>query len=698
MSESKLKNKILEMTAEQVDRLCELWARMFGPETREAYLEKLNSHACSIFNDVFKESEERLNIYESEISTLRNEAADVMRLLNKTIDIGEKPAGMPLSIWQTKLDESIQHLRAELQERRAEICELLLQQEVLCDELDEPPLPLLADPLPKAEEMDEFRNHLERLRAERDSRTDELYKLRDEIKQDMKLLELLPQTDAEERLLNQPNHNLTPDTFNALRKLKKTYGEEVEELRTRIEDMRGKIHVLWERLQETDESVMRPVREAIDYTRTTYEILNTELKRCQALRRQNLKTYIEQLRVEIKDWWDLTLKSEQERDRFYDYKNNWYSEVLLELHELELDDLKTYYNNNKELFELFARRAELWERMEALEAKAKEPNRYNNRGGQLLKEERERKTITAKLPKIEQQITELVHAYVEREHHPFLVHGENILERMANDWEQRRQVKEQQSSARKQNSNATPSTVGKMLPPPAPGSAIQRTPISLKNMSAMSSSTMSLRKTPSQTHLNTNMSAVGAKTTGNLHKRKFPMAPEGPKQSQTPLAKRSLLSKLNSLKGSTNSLRNPTERLVATHQQKACKSPVRKVRILADTMRRSGGLGRRSAGGSSSASKRPLKTKRPVSKLVMPRIHVEFATDDSDTANDENKDNGNIGFDAAAVEEDRNDTYERFEKCVETAAARSSVLPVRPVQQQEELKALQQSSLDGGAR
>lgn len=46
--------------------------------------------------------------------------------------------------------------------------------------------------------------------------------------------------------------------------------------------------------------------------------------------------------------------------------------------------------------------------MIAFEAKESEPGRYNNRGGQLLKEEKERKMISTKLPKIEDQLRQLV--------------------------------------------------------------------------------------------------------------------------------------------------------------------------------------------------------------------------------------------------------------------------------------------------
>ncbi|KAH8287113.1 hypothetical protein KR054_003242 [Drosophila jambulina] len=610
------KAEILEMTAENVDLLHAMWLRIFDTKTCGDFLHRLKDHAQTFYTDLLNESREKQQTILDDIASLRAEARDLTRLLHEQVDIGERPDDVPLVIWQLKLDKGIEHLREELARRRAEIGELLLQQEQLCEELGELPLPLLADPLPLPEEMDAFRDHLEQLRAQRVLRLKEMDQLRQSIKQNMKLLECLPQSDLEERLLNQVDHCLTPEAFERLRRLQKELSDQMQEMRERIDDMRGKIHVLWERLQETDEYAMRRVREATEYTQYTYDVLREELQRCQALRRQNLKIFIEQLRVEINKWWDLTLKSPQERKRFSNYYNDWYNEDLLELHELELDDLKSFYENNKEIFDLYESRAELWARMEALEAKASEPNRFNNRGGQLLKEERERKAITSKLPKIEQQITELVQAYEAKENTPFLVHGENILERMAADWERHRQAK-LQSSARKKAPTTAPASASKIMPPPALGSTAPRTPRTLRNMSAMSSSTMSLRKTPSTQNLRP---LNVTKSTGNLHKRLNPsgiVAP-GPK---TPNAKRSLIGSLNAVKGSS-AVRGSSQ----PHSQlKTSKSPLKRVRVLETTLRRSGGMGRRSFG--TRASKKP-RTKA-TEKENAPNEPDDYTTDDN---------------------------------------------------------------------
>ncbi|KAH8273350.1 hypothetical protein KR018_005411, partial [Drosophila ironensis] len=645
-----IKGEILEMTGVHVDQLHVMWSHIFEPKTCDDFLLRLKSHADAFYTDLVNESREKQQDILAEIAGLRAEASTLQRLLHESVEVGERPDEMPLVVWQQRLDKSIEHLREELARRRAEICELLLQQEQLCEELGELPLPLLDDPLPTAEEMAAFRERLQQLAGERERRLEEVAQMRTAIRRDMKLLECLPQTDAEERLLSQGDLRLTPETVARLRRLQAEMGGQVRELREKIDDMRGKVEVLWERLQEADEFAKRRVREASAYNQRTYDILREELQRCQALRRQNFKTFIEQLRVEIKDLWDLTLKSKQERLRFSNYYNDWYNEDLLELHELELEDLKGFYNKYKDIFELYASRAELWARMEALDAKANEPNRFNNRGGQLLKEEKERKAITSKLPKIEQQITELVQAYEAQENGPFLVHGENILERMAADWETHRQAKQQGSTRKKAPATpaaAAPSSTSKCMPPPPPGSLAPRTPRNLRNMSALSSSTMSLRKTPSQQYLRPHNIT---KSTGNLHKRLHPSSAAAAAAAaaaatsqagyKTPNAKRSLMSSLNSIRAS------PVQRLMSTPQNqshiKSTKSPMKRVRVLESTLRRSGGLG---------TSRRSIGT-RSVKKM---RTREPAGPTDTDYTTDENA---------------HGDTYEEFQP-----PNRSSMLP-----------------------
>lgn len=215
--------------------------------------------------------------------------------------------------------------------------------------------------------------------------------------------------------------------------------------------------------------------------------------------------------------------------------------------------------------------------MEALEAKANDPNRFNNRGGQLLKEEKERKAISSKLPKIEQQITELVQAYEAKENTAFLVFGEDILKSMAADWERLRQPKQHPSARKNQELSGT---VSKMMPP------LQKT------KTGMYGSSSSLKKTPSKLDLNN-----AARSTGNLQKRRHPNA--GNASSPTAAAaKRNLMSALD--------CNNSATVLAVNSQRKLLKSPQKKVCVLEHSLRRGKRTGRPSAGSKNLCRGRPI--------------------------------------------------------------------------------------------
>ncbi|XP_022208314.2 protein regulator of cytokinesis 1-like [Drosophila obscura] len=468
MSESAaMKQKILAMTAAHVDQLYVMWCHMFDAQTCENYLHQLKEHAEAFYNDLLAESREKQTAIEKDIAALQAEESQLHGLLHGSVHVEERPQHVPLAVWQLRLEHSVEQLREELPKRRAEIAELLLQQEPLCQELGVLPLPLLTDPLSLPQELTAFREHLDQLQAERVARTELMKELRQSIEQELQQLE---NEAAERRWLNEINQDLTPETFERLRTLHQRLADQRQEQREHIDAMREKILALWERLQETDEPTMRRVRDATEYTEGTCRVLQEELQRCQLLLSGNLKTIIQQLRLEIHEWWDRTLKSRQERLRFASYYTDWYNEELLELHELQLDDLKGFYSNHKGIFELYASRAKLLARMEVLEAKSKDPMRFQNRGGQLLKEERERRDITFRLPKMELQITELVQAYEVQCCGPFLVHGENILELMAGQ----RMARNQQNSAPRK----TPCT--KLKAPAAAGTLLNMSNVSCR--------------------------------------------------------------------------------------------------------------------------------------------------------------------------------------------------------------------------
>lgn len=121
--------------------------------------------------------------------------------------------------------------------------------------------------------------------------------------------------------------------------------------------------------------------------------LKEEIARCEELKKQNMEKFTLRMRDELFELWDKCHVSEEERGAFTPLNSLDFTEELLERHEAEVRRYETFFNENREIFDLLSRRAELWDRMGQLEIAATDSNRLNNRGGKLLKEEKERKQI-----------------------------------------------------------------------------------------------------------------------------------------------------------------------------------------------------------------------------------------------------------------------------------------------------------------
>ncbi|KAL9916900.1 protein regulator of cytokinesis 1-like [Glossina fuscipes fuscipes] len=437
------------LTCKRVKELMEIWVTMFDEDSCKQHSKKLISHTNDFYQELLEQSLSRRSSIRLDIGNLEEELKNLSSLLELEIQLPHYQYDeTPLMIVYCELDRNVTNLREKLEKKRAQVFKLLAEQRVLCDELDVSPYLLVSDPLPKSSDIDAFRKHLENLYNQREKLLEKLPIMQRDIQSFLDILNLKSLSDDENHLLHSSHVKLSKETFEGLRRMYDLYGGQVKELKDKIDDMRGKLETVWSRLN-TSPKTRSKFRACTEYNQNTYDVLYDELQRCELAKRHNIKMYLQQIRDEINDWWDKTLKSEEERNRFLNFRSNCYTDDLLHLHELELNDLKSFYENNRQLFELFADRNILWCRMQALEARVSDPGRLSNRGGQLLKEEKERKTIANKLPKVEQQIRDLVSVYEKRENSHFFVYGKNIIDVMSSQWEEKRLEKEKLLSARK---------------------------------------------------------------------------------------------------------------------------------------------------------------------------------------------------------------------------------------------------------
>lgn len=139
----------------------------------------------------------------------------------------------------------------------------------------------------------------------------------------------------------------TKENIAYLQSERNRYQKQKDEIRHECEKLLQKLEMLWDCL-EAPSSVRSKYRNiAAEFKVESLEDLNQELKMCKKQRQENIKHFIEQLRIKLIEQWDKIYKSQEERDKFEFLRSETYTEDLLQLHEMELDECTKFYNENK---------------------------------------------------------------------------------------------------------------------------------------------------------------------------------------------------------------------------------------------------------------------------------------------------------------------------------------------------------------
>lgn len=246
---------------------------------------------------------------------------------------------------QMKLDGHLQDLRDQLSQRNELITNLLDQERQLCNVLVvEFGNQISYDPLPSAGDIAEFEDYLQQLRCEIDIRSNAFDELRDSIRLIAVEMELELKQDLRFGILFRDDLPLSKANLTTLQRLHTGLIEERGELQKIVESRLKKLTELYVCLD-----ISAPPKALAAFKRITQPALaalNVEIQRCEKIKRQNIQSVVENVRAQIKELWSKTLKSDREIARFTNFTSDVYNDDLLELHEMELADLKQFYEDN----------------------------------------------------------------------------------------------------------------------------------------------------------------------------------------------------------------------------------------------------------------------------------------------------------------------------------------------------------------
>ncbi|KAL4704117.1 hypothetical protein ACJJTC_001044 [Scirpophaga incertulas] len=371
--------------------------------------------------EVMSETVEKFRFLKQQADKLKEETEQLSQCLSVDIPIIEYKADMILIEYLKELEEQIAEYREQVEQRHKKMKHLQEWQEGLTEQLGVSIRELQDMPLPSGEELDKLTNHLEVLQVERNKRAEIFLNTQLEIKDIMEKMQIKPRNKYEQLMVTSQSIDLklTDQDMDPVATFQQDLQEEYECTNNRVLELRERLTKLWDCL-EVDQDYRETFLHAHPGChKDTETAIKKEIEKCGQIKKQN--PYADQC-----------------------------TEDTLMRHELYLEKITKFYDENKQIFDLVVTRKNLWIKITELEARASEPGRYHSRGGQLLREEKEREELCSNLPKIEAQIRDLVKVYEKQTGQVFTVEGKPLAQLIKEDWQNRKAERHRKLSARKE--------------------------------------------------------------------------------------------------------------------------------------------------------------------------------------------------------------------------------------------------------
>ncbi|KAH9581088.1 carboxypeptidase C prc1 [Schistosoma haematobium] len=140
---------------------------------------------------------------------------------------------------------------------------------------------------------------------------------------------------------------------------------------------------------------------------STLRILRTEVDRLEVLRTRHMDALISAAHLHVCQCWDDCFVGDEYRQNFKSLLQNKDSENVLTILEKEIITWKGFKENNHEFLLDVVKWCDQFSSFQSLKKRMKEPSVLQNRGGILLKLEKERKQLSRDLPSLEARIREV---------------------------------------------------------------------------------------------------------------------------------------------------------------------------------------------------------------------------------------------------------------------------------------------------
>ncbi|KAL7830999.1 hypothetical protein SRHO_G00305010 [Serrasalmus rhombeus] len=429
--------------------LKDIWEEIGIPE--EQRLERTNvvkNHIKGLLDMMIAEEENLRKRLTASIESCRKELNKVC--LELQLPTFQEDRSNTMLQQEKDIRTCLEVMLKEKSQRMQALKALIEQDQDLCDILCSEPYSISASSVPSLEQLESLRQHIAALTAEKEQRHSKFVELKKKIILCMDDLDQLPETSFEKDIVCEDEEAfcLSKENIDSLKVLLHQLESKKAENERICESYREKIQELWDRLQISQED-----RDAISENMTlskkrNMEALQAEVNRLEELKLKNIKNVTMAIRDDIAVFWEKCFYSTEQRQAFVPYYDDNFNEDLLSLHDAEILRLKQHYEDHKELFEGVHKWEESWRLFLELERRATDPSRFTNRGGNLLKEEKQRSDLLKSLPKLEKKLKAQIDLWEQEQRREFLVQGQKFMQFVTEQWELHRLEKEREKQER----------------------------------------------------------------------------------------------------------------------------------------------------------------------------------------------------------------------------------------------------------
>ncbi|XP_022251972.1 protein regulator of cytokinesis 1-like isoform X2 [Limulus polyphemus] len=379
------------------------------------------------------------------------------QLLKLAQELGVKPyepeEGLSILELEKELRTRVDDLSKEKHERLKILKRLREAEHKLCTLLVIPSLSIPNESgVPSKEDLKEVEQHVAMLKEEKERRLSKFLHFKENIIRFMDELERVPESSFERDIICEEEESfiLSQENLQNLKDLHDKLCQAHQECESLGKELKNRLQVLWDRLEVDQVEQNQYLAAHQGFRPSTLEAFQKEIDKCEVVKRQNIKVFVDKMRNELKQWWDKCFYGEKQREDFKPFYSDNYNEELLDAHDAEVHKMKTLYEEHQEIFMTLEKREDFWQKMIEFEKKASDPHRFTNRGGSLLQEEKERKRLLKELPKLDKELVEKISMLEKNQDREFRVRGTKIQEYIEGLWESHREEKEMAKQQRHQ--------------------------------------------------------------------------------------------------------------------------------------------------------------------------------------------------------------------------------------------------------